>query len=237
MEKVGGQLIRIAQPGDSLHGIAFAAGLNVNQLAAWNGVADTSRLQIGQRIRLTQPLGFVDEPRKKNGVHSQVAKPPIKTKPAGSPSPTIASTPPKKVSNPAAAGDPNKASRVSATAVRWRWPLHGKLIGRFNIGNGAQGIDIQAKVGDPVTATAAGQVVYVGNGLKGYGNLVIIKHSDRYLSAYAHNVETFVREGEKVPDRHVVASVGKNQQRVAALHFQIRKDGDPVNPLLYLPAR
>ncbi|MCL4167013.1 UNVERIFIED_CONTAM: hypothetical protein GTU68_017990, partial [Idotea baltica] len=94
--------------------------------------------------------------------------------------------------------------------------------------------DIEAAVGSVVAASNSGEVVYVGNSLKGYGNLVIVKHDDTYLSAYAHNSEIFVREGERVNARQRIASAGTNRYNETALHFQIRKNGQPVNPLLFL---
>ena len=111
------------------------------------------------------------------------------------------------------------------------------MVGRFDLGQGQQGVDILGSLGQPVVATSAGEVVYVGSGLKGYGNLVIIKHSEQYLSAYAHNQEILVKEGQQLLARHKIGAIGVDNKGRNALHFQIRKDGKPVNPLAYLPGR
>jgi len=221
-EKIGGSLIRIVQPGDTLYSIAFAAGIDITQLAAWNRLSDTSKLQPGQRIRLTRPLHVV--------ATKPASAKPVKVKPgiAGSGATTgsvARPNVPKKV--------PGAANQVAE--VVWQWPTAGRVTAAFSTRNGQQGIDIQGKLGQSVLAASSREVVYVGNGLKGYGNLVIIKHNERYLSAYANNLETFVREGQRVAGRHVIASVGYSKRRQPALHFQIRKDGKPVNPVAYLP--
>ncbi|MCL4162994.1 UNVERIFIED_CONTAM: hypothetical protein GTU68_002976 [Idotea baltica] len=123
---------------------------------------------------------------------------------------------------------------VNNSLVQWSWPLRGKVIRGFSQAQGQQGIDIQASSGQAVFSAGPGEVVYVGNSLKGYGNLVIVKHSDTYISAYAHNSEIFVREGERVTSQQRIGSAGTNRHREIALHFQIRKNGQPVNPMLYL---
>ena len=120
--------------------------------------------------------------------------------------------------------------------VRWSWPLRGKIISKFNDQNGeAKGIDIAGHAGDDVHAAAAGKVVYSGNGLISFGNLVIIKHNDNYLSAYAHNRNILVTEGQRVSQGQVIAKIGKTDTSNSVLHFEIRKHGKPVNPLHYLP--
>ncbi|MEM7359558.1 MAG: peptidoglycan DD-metalloendopeptidase family protein [Pseudomonadota bacterium] len=232
-EKIGGSHIRIVEPGDTLHGIAFANGLNVNELAAWNQLGDTSRLQIGQRVRLTRPINFVDNAEQKpigaKAEPTKISKTRIATsKPVARKQATPPKTSTKSQATPPAA---EKAK------LRWQWPANGKVISSFARNVGRQGIDIQGKAGEAVLAAGAGEVVYVGNGLKGYGNLVIIKHDEEFLSAYAHNQETFVQEGQRVAARVRIASIGRNKQQREALHFQIRKNGQPVNPLSYLPAR
>lgn len=230
-ERIGGTVIRIVQSGDTLHAIAFASGLDVNQVAAWNNVADTSRLQVGQRIRLTRPLGFV-APDNSSKAASQQAGVTRKQTDSSKAKPAVST-----VSGSARKSKPTSAKAGKAASPDWVWPTAGSVIGRFASSQTQQGIDIKGRIGQPVVAAAAGEVVYVGNGLKGYGNLVIIKHSERFLSAYAHNQETFVREGQQVAVRHSIGSVGLDKQRRSALHFQIRRDGEPVNPLAYLPKK
>jgi lipoprotein NlpD len=115
------------------------------------------------------------------------------------------------------------------------WPTKGKLAQQFRPQAGKQGIDIAGTAGQPVYAALDGEVVYAGNGLKGYGNLIIVKHHSELLSAYAHNQEFYVQEGQKVTQKQRIASMGMDNNRRAVLHFQIRKDGTPVNPVKYLP--
>lgn len=161
-------------------------------------------------------------------------------KPAESvvPPPVPASTPPPPVENPPAA-TPIVASGAtrSAGGVTWRWPADGSLIKRFSSGDAIPGIEIGGKAGDPVRAAADGVVVYSGNGLVGYGELVIIKHSDSFLSAYGHNRKRLVKEGEKVKAGQTVAEMGSSGATRDELQFQIRRDGNPVDPLQYLPPK
>jgi lipoprotein NlpD len=230
-EKIGGSLIRIVQPGDTLHAISFGNGLNVNDLAAWNDIVDTAKLNVGQQIRLTRPLGFKPKVQSRRIESAQKGAKPSRqqqskpTKPPASKSTSISK---RKVA---------AMQTQKGRAPQWSWPSNGKLVGRFDLGRGQQGIDILGSLGQPVLATSAGEVVYVGNGLKGYGNLVIVKHSEQFLSAYAHNQQIFVREGQHVPARAKIGAIGVDNKGRNALHFQIRKDGKPINPLAYLPGR
>ena len=121
--------------------------------------------------------------------------------------------------------------------MQWRWPADGSLVGRFQSGDAIPGIQIAGKSGDPVRAAAEGVVVYSGNGLVGYGELVIIKHSDSLLSAYGHNRTRLVKEGQHVSAGQQIAEMGASGAAHNGLEFQIRKDGNPVDPLVYLPPR
>ena len=148
---------------------------------------------------------------------------------AGVPAAAPATMPPPA---PAAAG----VSRV-VSSVQWRWPAAGSLVGRFQSGDAIPGIVIAGKSGDPVRAAADGVVVYSGNGLVGYGELVIIKHNDSFLSAYGHNRKRLVKEGQRVSGGQQIAEMGSTGTTRNELEFQIRKDGNPVDPLGYLPLR
>ena len=216
-EKLGGRHIRIVQPGDTLFGIAFANGLDAVKLAAWNGVSSSAKLQIGQRLRLTQPLGFISESQSQSEAVRLDRSARLKT---NKPSRT----------EPITSGN----ATVNTNETNWRWPVGGALLSRFNLARGQQGVDIGAPLGEPVVAAKSGEVVYVGNGLKGYGNLVIVKHHADFISAYAHNLETFVREGQSVVTGQRLATVGQYKGR-SALHFQIRQFGEPIDPLIHLP--
>lgn len=239
-EALGGQLIRFAQPGDTLYSISFALGLDVNKLAAWNGITDTSKLRVGQRIRLTEPIGFTypvakkpvqvaANKRKKPRPSASSSKPAVK-----SPAPAANAKSASKAPSTPTPVSPSTTKR-SSSAFSWQWPTQGTVIETFNAAKGQQGIDIRTDAGQSVVATQAGEVVYVGNSLKGYGNLIIVKHSETYLSAYAHNKHIYVQEGQQIQQRQKIASVGCNNKRQNALHFQIRKHGKPVDPLKFLP--
>jgi lipoprotein NlpD len=125
----------------------------------------------------------------------------------------------------------------SAGGITWRWPASGSVIKRFNSSDAIPGIEIAGASGEPVRAAAGGVVVYSGNGLVGYGELVIIKHSDSYLSAYGHNRKRLVKEGQRVSGGQQIAEMGSTGASRTELQFQIRKDGNPVDPLKYLPAQ
>ncbi|MEW9570600.1 peptidoglycan DD-metalloendopeptidase family protein [Rhodanobacter sp. Si-c] len=134
---------------------------------------------------------------------------------------------------PVVAGGSSRASG----GVTWHWPADGQIIKRFTPGDAVPGIEIAGKAGDPVRAAADGVVVYSGNGLVGYGELVIIKHSDSLLSAYGHNSKRLVKEGQRVSAGQEIAEMGSSGSSRVELGFQIRKDGNPVDPMNYLPAK
>jgi lipoprotein NlpD len=119
---------------------------------------------------------------------------------------------------------------------KWIWPTKGRIIRKFSIGDqGNKGVDIAGRRGQSVVSSAPGTVVYSGNALRGYGNLVIIKHNDKYLSAYAHNDRLLVKEGQNVKAGQKIATMGSSGTNKVRLHFEIRYQGKPVNPKRYLP--
>ena len=234
-DRIGGSVIRFVQPGDTLYAIAFASGLDVRDLAAWNNLSLDARIEVGQKLRLTKPLNFVAKPPAPSKSSSTAS---ANTKVQSRASETAKNTSRKTqrpVRQTTATGQSSKSNTVSSSATVWQWPLRGKLLRGFALSRGQQGVDIEGAIGQSVMASAAGEIVYVGNGLKGYGNLIIIKHNDEFLSAYAYNQAVFVKEGEQVKQASVIGSIGTNQRGEAALQFQIRKQGSPVNPLSYLP--
>ena len=128
------------------------------------------------------------------------------------------------------------ASPANAEDIAWVWPNNGKIIGTFSEG-ASKGIDIAGKAGDPVLAAGEGKVVYSGNAVRGYGKLVIIKHTSTYLSAYAHNQNILVKDGQKVNKGQKIAEMGNSDADQVKLHFEVRRQGKPVDPLKYLPPR
>ncbi|MDE2053164.1 MAG: peptidoglycan DD-metalloendopeptidase family protein [Xanthomonadaceae bacterium] len=143
------------------------------------------------------------------------------------------------VASQAAPPTPPPGGTRSAAGISWQWPASGKVIGGFQAGGGGDGagLNIAGNMGDPVRAAASGTVVYSGNGLIGYGELIIIKHNDTFLSAYGHNSKRLVKEGEHVSAGQEIALMGASGAPLVELHFEIRKDGKPVDPLGYLPAK
>ena len=143
----------------------------------------------------------------------------------------------KPEARPDASGEAKAGDAASGSEdVAWIWPANGKLIGTFSEG-GNKGIDISGKAGDTVLAAGGGKVVYSGTGLRGYGKLVIVKHNNSYLTAYAHNQNVLVREGQSVSKGQKIAEMGNTDADQVKLHFEIRRQGKPVDPLKHLPQR
>ena len=135
---------------------------------------------------------------------------------------------------------PVPAVATNESDIEWAWPTHGKIVGTFSEGAAGEtnkGVDLAGKLGDPVHAAAGGKVVYVGSGLRGYGNLVIVRHNSNFLSAYAHNSKILVKEGDGVTRGQKIAELGSSDADQPKLHFEVRLQGKPVDPLKYLPAR
>jgi len=226
----------IVQRGDSLWSIAFRFGWDWRELAQVNNIPPPHVIHPGQTIRFTR--------------HTQsravAARPTPAPTPPASTSPSVVTTPvpiPPPLTRPSVpAAKPPAATTpvkpVARSASGWAWPTNGAVIGRFS-SNGSlnKGIDIAGELGQPVLAASDGAVVYAGSGLRGYGELVIIKHSDTYVSAYGHNRRLLVQEGQQVKAGHTIAEIGSTGTDRVKLHFEIRRQGKPVDPLQYLPKR
>jgi len=162
--------------------------------------------------------------------------PRVPTEAASRPTPSVVA--PRRTADKSAdaAGVPNAATR-SVAGVSWRWPASGDVARGFDASASRKGILISGQGGQPIRAAAAGEVVYSGDGLIGYGELIIVKHSPRMLSAYAHNRERLVGEGDRVSAGQLIARMGSNERDEEVLHFEIRRDGKPDDPVNYLPSR
>lgn len=224
--------------GDTLYSIAWRYNLDVRALARANGIPETYVIHPGQRINLDTRNVAPTRP-----VTTTVSSTPSSSIAVSQPSATVVrqettvSAPPRS-NNRTASTQPAPAASKAAGELRWQWPVNGRIVSRFAGATALnKGIDIAAKKGEPVRAAEAGAVVYAGDGLRGYGNLLIIKHNDNYLSAYAHNHRLLVAEGEMVKAGQQIAEVGSSGTNTDKLHFEIRRDGTPVDPLRYLPAQ
>jgi lipoprotein NlpD len=239
--------IYIVQRGDTLTAIAQSFRVDVRELTRWNGLADGAALAPGQTLRVTPPqapasaatvspvapIGSAEvRPLPLPGAEGAApggaapAAPPTALPPAAvPPAATAPARPEPEAARPAVEG-----------AVQWQWPAPGKVIETFDETRN-KGIDIAGNDGDPVNAAADGEVVYVGSALRGYGNLVIVKHNEEFISAYAHNRQVIVKQGQAVKRGQRIAEFGRSDAERTKLHFEIRRQGKPVDPLRYLPPR
>jgi lipoprotein NlpD len=202
------------QRGDTLTRIALDHGQSWRDLATWNQLSNAHLIEVGQVLRVSPP-GAVTEP-------SGVVVQPIGPSAQAAPKPTPSASPPAPAAND--------------SGLSFAWPANGTVIGTFDeVKN--KGLDIAGQAGDPVLAAADGQVVYAGAGLRGYGNLIILKHNNTFLTAYAHNQSLLVKEDQQVRRGQKIAEMGKTDADRVKLHFEIRRQGKPVDPAKFLPAR
>lgn len=198
--------------GDTLHQIAWRFGVDSRDLAAWNDLGDGNLIFAGQEIYLSPPPGWKESGRSKSA-GSKRQRPPVKTSSA-------------------------TKRQVLAPPSDWVWPTEGTISSTFGSGSlGGKGINISGRAGQPVLAAASGEVVYSGSGLIGYGKLIIVKHNETFLSAYGHNSDLVVGEGDRVQAGQAIAQMGAGPDRRPVLHFEIRLNGKPVDPMTYLPGR
>jgi len=250
------------QRGDTLYAIAFANSLDYRDVARWNRIESVDRIFVGQELRLTPPPGAVEiqpldddpkpsarplaEPIRLSTPHAIVLPySEANWMQVNHPSAVAAAKPPAVKPPPVAAAAPSVTAAVTpapasampgAQVGEWLWPSEGTLAGRFGAAGG-KGIDIVGARNTPVIAAASGKVVYSGSGLRGYGKLLIIKHAGEFLSAYAHNESILVKEGDSVTAGQKVALMGDSDADRVELHFEIRRYGKPLDPLVYLPER
>ncbi len=231
--KASGGYYRVRR-GDTLYSIAWRAGVDVRSLAAWNRIRPPYTIYPGQRLRLSRPPAS-------RAATSGKSKRAAAGKPRSSRKSSGRSTAPKRTKTAKSSakrvqtGSKSDKGRVK---LSWTWPTAGKVIQRFAPDDpGRKGIKIGGRVGQKVRAAEGGKVVYAGSGLIGYGRLIIIKHNKNYLSAYGHNRKLLVREGDRVRRGQAVAEMGRNGSGKTLLHFEIRRNGIPVDPLRLLPRR
>lgn len=257
----------VVRRGDTLIQIALDFGQNYRDLVAWNNLANPNDIKVDQMLRVLPPEGGAQTgsvvtssgvevrplpsaaapsavqnktgPRGDKRPYSEVALTELQKPEAGT---IVASTAPSSSmtkTEPVKPVDKANEAPVPATpddeSISWIWPADGKVIATFS--DGKKGIDIAGKIGQPVLAAGAGKVLYAGSGIRGYGNLVIVKHSNNLLSAYAHNKTIFVKEDQIVSKGQKIAEMGNSDSDAVKLHFEIRQQGKPVDPSKFLPSR
>ncbi|MFC3339199.1 peptidoglycan DD-metalloendopeptidase family protein [Paracandidimonas soli] len=212
--------------GDTLYKISQSTGVDVSTLVRLNSISDPSQLRIGQVLRLGGSANVATGPSPTPAPTQAPGTETPPAPPASTPAPVTPVTPSVPASAPRAS---------DAALIQWSWPSGGKIIQGFNANT--KGIDIEGAEGDPVQAAADGKVMYAGNGVRGLGNLILLGHSDGFITAYAHNQTLLVKTGEQVKKGAKIATIGQTDTTSPRLHFEIRRRGTPVNPLSYLPSR
>jgi lipoprotein NlpD len=264
---------RTVVPGDTLYSIAWEAGRDYREIAAWNRIPAPYTIKPGQQLRVLPPTKAEKNPAtavppasvERSGTVATTPHPKASTTSKATKLPTApahVATPQAKPghiaggatsgSRSAGSGSSRKQGKAASTRTKnasmssksgktvdgtpgfWTWPADGRELRRYGEG-GAKGLDIIGTRGQPVRAAASGRVVYQGSGLRGYGRLIIIKHNDEFLSAYAHNDRIYVKEGDVVKRGQKIADMGSSGSDRVNLHFEIRRHGIPIDPLKYLP--
>lgn len=224
--------------GDTLIRIGMDNGQSWHDIARWNNIENPNLIETGQVLRVAPPeeTGVVVRPVSSTNVVTSPAPATAASAPATATN-TAAVRPPASAASPPNSSTPanNLANTDSAEeTVSFQWPTRGNVLAGFDeVKN--KGIDIAGKAGDPVLAAADGKVVYAGSGLRGYGNLVILKHNNTYLTAYAHNQSLLVKEDQAIKRGQKIAEMGNSDADQVKLHFEIRRQGKPVDPAKYLP--
>jgi len=225
----------LVKKGETLYSISWRAGLDVRTIASVNNISAPYNIYPGQKIFLSKkaPKASKNKPSGKTFQSKQhkVVKKPIATNKKQEYGGIVREQKMNKLPS-------NDAGEFSQKIKSWKWPASGKLIAKFSTKKqGNKGIDIAGKRNEPVLAAADGKVVYAGDVLRGYGKLIIVKHNDDYLSAYAHNNHILVKEQQTVRAGEIIAKMGNTDAERIMLHFEVRFRGKSVNPLKYLPRR
>ena len=215
------------KPGDTMIRIGLDQGQNWRDIVRWNGIENPNLIEVGQVLRVVPPQADAAALASQGVATSKVESKPLDVKPVA-PAVAVASAPGGVIA-PLPAKEPDDEPA-------WAWPAAGAVLAGFEEGK-QKGLAIAGKAGDPVLAAADGRVVYAGSGLRGYGNLVIVKHNNTYLTAYAHNQTLLVKEDQAVRRGQKIAEMGSSDADRVQLHFEIRRQGKPVDPARLLPAR
>lgn len=232
------------KPGDTLIRIGLETGQSHVDLARWNAIANPNLIEVGQVLRVVPPASTASAASSSASAETvtiAISKPVASSSVQAMPLPNTAPKPASAASAPASAASGSAASSAGASVASdedmgWVWPNSGPVLAGFDeVKN--KGLDIGGSAGDAVVAAADGKVVYSGSGLRGYGNLIILKHNSTYLTAYAHNQTLLVKEDQVVKRGQKIAEMGSSDTDRVKLHFEVRKQGKPVDPSKYLSAR
>lgn len=220
----------VVKPGDTLYKIARANNVDIESVKRWNNLSDPNQISVGQVLKMSGGLGAQTAP---------IASAKPQPRPLDQPDAPVASLPPPADSSatpaPAPAEVKPTARAADASVINWAWPANGTIVQTFNASS--KGIDISGALGDPITAAADGLVKYSGNGVRGLGNLIIVEHQNGFITAYAHNRALLVKTGQNVKRGAKIAELGQSDTTSPRLHFEIRRQGTPVDPIQYLPAK
>jgi lipoprotein NlpD len=243
VENLGKPGYYAVKPGDTLMRVALENGQAWRDIARWNNIDNPNQLEVGQVLRVLPPGVDASAAAARGVAVAKVDTRPLEVKPingaasapaAAQPTPVAAPPTPAPVAAPPAA--PPAAPRDADDDVAWAWPSTATVAAPFDEGRN-KGLVFAGKAGDPVLAAADGRVVYAGSGLRGFGNLVIVKHNNSYLTAYAHNQTLLVKEDQAVRRGQRIAEMGSSDAERVQLHFEIRRLGKPIDPARLLPPR
>jgi lipoprotein NlpD len=227
--------VYIVRSGDTLWSIAWRAGFDHRQVAAWNGLRPPYTIYPGQRLRLTSPYRTAPKALSKRQIASSKPAP---SHTSGSRTALPRSARGSSKPNASLRKQPSTQAPSGSTRLSWHWPTRGVVVQGFSSGDATRkGMKIRGELGQPILAAEAGRVVYSGSGLIGYGRLIIIKHNKNYLSAYGYNRRILVEENDQVARGQQIAEMGRNGGGPPMLHFEIRRRGRPVDPAQLLPTR
>jgi lipoprotein NlpD len=224
------------KPGETLIRIGLDTGQSHKDIARWNSLDNPNRIEVGQVLRIVPPIvsapsGVVVKP-----IAAASATPVAIAAAAPAPAASAAAKPASATPTPASVAPVALAAATGEDEIAWIWPTSGTVLAGFDeVKN--KGLDIGGTAGEPVLAAADGRVVYVGAGLRGYGNLIILKHNNTYLTAYAHNQTLQVKEDQSVRKGQKIAEMGSSDADRVKLHFEVRRQGKPVDPAKHLPPR
>lgn len=236
--KLSGKKYKVKK-GDTLYSIAFAAGISAKELSRINNIKPPYVIYPGKWLNLVNkkpPIKVVKKNEVSKKWHKKLDRQNKDTYSKNVIKPKRSTN--KQTKNVKVVSSAKKKSNYAKKISKWIWPAKGRVVSAYSASKqGNKGIDIAGLKGSNVVASAAGKVVYAGNALRGYGNLIIIKHNDNYLSAYAHNDSIFVKEKQRIKQGQIIAKMGNTESERVQLHFEIRFRGKSVNPKNYLPKR